>query len=799
MLKLFLVIFLPLLLFSSLIFSYTYYDGQKDYLNLLKTAENAGFSKLQKKIISENFQHIVSDLLFLAEEHELLALLDGSKEFTHNDLAKDYRSFSLKQRIYDQIRFLDETGQEIIRIDFNNGSPILRPEKQLQNKRNRYYFQETMRLGKGGIFTSPLDLNMEHGKVELPHKPMIRFGTPVFDSSGRKRGIIILNFLGEVLLNNLRSTSAKETREVSLLNSDGYWLISPTQENVWGFMFQDKQDRNIKNLYPKIWQRVYHEEEGQFLSNEGLVTFTTVYPLKEIKTPLNEVGNQEKEVITNKKAPLFWKVIYQIPPEIIDEHSAQKLRWYVSLYLIFILCSFFGCYYVARLYFHRQQTEQALHQSERNLAKAQEIAHVGSWEWDTKSGEIIWSDETYRIFGIQREDIQPTLEIIEKVMSPDDKKEHKRKVNEAVNKTGVFEMEYSINRPDGSNRVVFARGEVVKNRAGEITRLIGSVQDITERKKFEDALKKAHVKLEERVKARTAELASLNKNLEKRVSTEIETRRKQEQLMIQQSKMAAMGEMVSSIAHQWRQPLNGLGLLVQDIQDSYEYKELNQKYIDDTVEKSMGLIQFMSSTIDDFRNFFKPSKEKSLFSVDIAIQEVLTLLSSQLIHHEIKVQTFCDKTEIKNNELDKNTCCEDKESIISGYPNEFKQVLVNIVNNAREAITEKKLKEPDTDKRLTNKIAIKCLRSKEAVVINIKDNAGGIPEKILDRIFEPYFTTKEEGKGTGIGLYMSKVIIEQNMGGSLTVENGKEGAVFTISLKKEDSLKATTNNADGTA
>ncbi|KJR41625.1 PAS sensor protein [Candidatus Magnetoovum chiemensis] len=263
------------------------------------------------------------------------------------------------------------------------------------------------------------------------------------------------------------------------------------------------------------------------------------------------------------------------------------------------------------------------------------------------------------------------------------------------------------------------------------------------------------------------ELRELNMNLEKKVKQEIEKRRQKEQLLLQQSKMAAMGEMIGAIAHQWRQPLNSLAIIVQDIEDAYEYGELNKEYLSDTVVKSMNQIKFMSKTIDDFRNFFIPSKEKSLFNVKDAIENVISIVNPQLKNNDIAINIQCDDI---NEDL----------LIVSGFPNEFKQVIINLINNAKDAILDKTTKVHI--KNYYGRITIKILIEHDNVVINVIDNAGGIGENIIERIFEPYFTTKEESKGTGIGLYMSKTIVEKNMGGKLFVENIKNGASFYIKL-----------------
>ena len=260
----------------------------------------------------------------------------------------------------------------------------------------------------------------------------------------------------------------------------------------------------------------------------------------------------------------------------------------------------------------------------------------------------------------------------------------------------------------------------------------------------------------------------INKILKQRVEKDLEIIRKKDSILIQQSRQAAMGEMIGNIAHQWRQPLNALGLTVQKIKMFYDEDMLTSQNLDKSIDKSIMLINKMSTTIDDFRNFFKTDKLKKEFNVKEAIDEVLNLIDASLNNNNITM-------DISN--VDENT-------ILLGYKNELEQVLLNIINNAKDALVEQNIcdKSDSTSCHQKPKIEIKTSLLKDNIYIVIADNAGGIPHDIINKIFEPYFTTKGQGKGTGIGLYMSKMIIENNMDGELSVQNSEDGAIFTIKL-----------------
>ena len=251
----------------------------------------------------------------------------------------------------------------------------------------------------------------------------------------------------------------------------------------------------------------------------------------------------------------------------------------------------------------------------------------------------------------------------------------------------------------------------------------------------------------------TKKLNEVYQEQEEKISEGVKQLREKDHMIIKQSRQAAMGEMIGNIAHQWRQPLNSIGVIVQNIEDAYNYDELTKEYMVEKINNVMTLLSYMSHTIDDFRNFFKPDKEKQSFSIAESVRSSLSFMDANFSHNNIKVDVDVVE-DIK----------------IWGYPNEYAQVLLNILNNARDIIKEREIK--------YGEIKIRVNASYSRSVVEIEDNGGGIRPDVIEKIFEPYFTTKE--MGTGLGLYMSKMIVEKNMGGELKVENRGDGAVFTL-------------------
>jgi PAS domain S-box-containing protein len=373
-------------------------------------------------------------------------------------------------------------------------------------------------------------------------------------------------------------------------------------------------------------------------------------------------------------------------------------------------------------------------QNERTLEMLQfAIDHFhDSSIWIKESGDIVYVNQTTKDqTGFSEEEL-----LIIKIWSlaPEMQKEQFALFWEKLEKYGKTTFETVFKRKDGSSYPVEISASLIEYDGESYA--ITFDRDITHRVVTHQKLKQ------------------YNSELQAKVQAEMIKRLDDQKMLIQQSKMAAMGDMIGAIAHQWRQPLNAISVIVQQVSDDYEYNELTKETLTHNVNNVLMKIEYMSKTIDDFRHFFRPDKEMVYFDVKAEIEHALSIISAKIKNHAITITI------------------PDESFTVLGYANEFKQVILNILSNAHDAIL---------DRQKNSALKGEIIISLEDQTIKISDNGGGIPAHVAERIFEPYFTTKGEN-GTGIGLHMCKRIIEDNMRGHLSYQHINEGTQMSITL-----------------
>ncbi len=303
----------------------------------------------------------------------------------------------------------------------------------------------------------------------------------------------------------------------------------------------------------------------------------------------------------------------------------------------------------------------------------------------------------------------------------------------------IKNLEIKISHKNGENIWILVNAHRYYDLANRFAGIEGTFKDITEQKHYQ------------------VELIKQTELQEQRISEGIKQLRQKDALMLQQAKMAQMGEMISMIAHQWRQPLATIGAISQNLKLSTMLGEpIGTAVLNEKLTSINSHVNMLSETIDDFRNFFRPDKERNDVVLDEVIRKAIDVLESSITTNAVDITLNLNLT-----------------TPIQSFQNELLQVLINLISNAVDAFDKKQL-----DKHIT----IESVNIDNAFVITVSDNAGGIKEDVIDKIFDPYFSTKEIKNGTGLGLYMSKTIIEEHCQGSLSAKNSDVGAVFTLTL-----------------
>jgi signal transduction histidine kinase len=362
-----LLIFLPAALVTGgVVLALVYQDRANE--RILYEQAGAHLVDLHADIITRELKAVQSDLLYLAKQKPLADFLSNGRT-SKAELEDEYILFCGQKAVYDQIRYLDATGQERIRVNYDNGKPAAVADKELQPKGDRYYFTQTMHLERGEVFVSPFDLNVEHGEIEQPMKPVIRFATPVFDRDGAKRGIVILNYLGAALITRLAQVSVSFPGKAQLLNADGYFLMGATPSDEWGFMFGNK--RTFATYHPEAWEHIAGNERGQFDTAQGLFTFRALAPgarkplAPSPPAPLPRNGGEGGVDPDAADARLI--VVSHVSPDVLTQRTTLLLHRLLLLYGVALLLLLGLAWYLGYVGALRREHERQLADSEGRL------------------------------------------------------------------------------------------------------------------------------------------------------------------------------------------------------------------------------------------------------------------------------------------------------------------------------------------------------------------------------------------------------------------------------------------------
>ena len=385
--------------------------------------------------------------------------------------------------------------------------------------------------------------------------------------------------------------------------------------------------------------------------------------------------------------------------------------------------------------------EDQLKQSEARFRAFFENNTAAMLQIDPITKNIINANEAAsRFYGYNHEEFKKLKAYDINILAPDEIDQKMIQVMTSSSQTFIFQHRLA----NGESREVEVYVSPITTETEK--QLFLTIYDVSEREANKRHLEESK-----------AQLARINKTLEEKVNTELRRSREKDHLLIQQSRHAVLGEMIGNIAHQWRQPLNEVAILINDLEDAFTFGVLNKAYFEKTMKTVYRRLKFMSNTIDDFSKMYTDDFKKETFSPKSQIEKLIQFATGSSQKNKIQIRFMFD---------------EDFE--VLGYPNMLSHVLFNMLNNSRDIFVERKIEKPE--------IWIKLEKRETDYCITLLDNGKGIDGEIIDKIFDPYFTTKNTKKGSGLGLYMAKSMIEKQMDGQIEIQNQREGAEFKITL-----------------
>ncbi|WP_448267554.1 ATP-binding protein [Nostoc sp. DSM 114159] len=850
LIKNFLIVFLPLSALVGVVIATIYYQQVQTEQVLLKTNELRKVD-LQTKVISGDFHSVVSDLMVISKQNELQRILEGVGR--QQALSQEFLLFSGYKKLYDQIRFLDRSGKEIVRVNFNKGEPGIVPEEKLQVQIKRYWFNDTFRLNQGQVFVSPLDLNIERGQVEQPLKPMIRFGTPVFDNRGQKRGIVVLNYFGAKLLDNFNQAFANAPSQGMLLNADGYWLKGAKPEDEWGFMFPDRKNRTFGKTFPQAWQRISQQESGQFQTTEGMFTFTTVYPLLEGQKSSTGAGQafapSQNQIDTKS---YHWKIVSWVSPETLTTKSNRFLSQLLPLYAGLVGLIGIGSWLLARASVNRNIAQIELRQSEVELRKLVEREKIlktrlssqirNSLDLNTilstVVGEVrqLLQIDQCQFFWCYQEDESTSLELSQQACAPDLTEplgcspiQNVEALSEAVMQGNLLCFDdiaadswldfksrnllvtlgfkslliVSVQTQSGrSGVIVCEHSRELRPWSDDEVEIIRGVAD-----QLAIAIDQAQLYNQSRAAtaAATAQAEQLNKVLHNLKQTQAQ--------LIQTEKMSSLGQLVAGVAHEINNPVNFIyGNLTHVSEYTLGLLELIELYQKSNAH-STPEVQAHIEAIDF--EFMAEDLPKILVSMKMGanrIREIVLSLRnfSRLDEADMKpvnIHQGIDSTLLILQNRFKQTPGNNGIEIVKEYGDiplvecyagQLNQVFMNLISNAIDALDSYDSKRTLEDiEAKPSQIVIRTeLRNSDYITVQIADNGPGMTEVVKQKLFDPFFTTKAAGKGTGLGLAISaQIVTEKHNGAIWCISEPGQGAEFWVEIPICQSRELATTSA----
>ncbi|VAW99491.1 diguanylate cyclase/phosphodiesterase (GGDEF & EAL domains) with PAS/PAC sensor(s) [hydrothermal vent metagenome] len=784
---------------------------------------------LARETITAELNNVVSDLIFLSNINELRAVLANPSSPYLKNLERELLIFSRIKKRYDQIRYIAQDGQEIVRINYHNGEAVKVAKTTLMNKANDDFFKQALAIKPEQIHLSSLDRNVKQEAIETPHKPVIRFATPLINAQGQKRGILVFNILGNSLLPNFTPQATTNTDRIHLLNQEGYWLRSPYSDAP-GLKFDRK--RSFAISYPLAWQQISANLSGSFENSAGLFSYSTIYPVWPTAKPSKEIQS--------------WKIVSLAPMALIKEYTISSLFFNNILFGAFALLIIIWSFVTAKIRVSHKKIK-AQNEYEQRFRKTLESIQLAAISLDDKGKVQFCNNYLLKKIGFKHEDVI-NKEWIDNFIEEAEKEKMKEILANAMAGSLCSIHETKIKTRGGDTRLFSWNNTLSYDANDRVCGLTCIGEDITEQHHREEQLRilsraveqspapviltntdgvieYVNSKFTELTGYTAAEAIGNNPSILKSGETNSEeyrdlwetidsgkewhglfhNRRKNGELYWEYTTISPIRNPDGEITH--------FLAIKEDITEKRRLEnEVKQRNRELAQAQALAVVGRMSSMIaHDLRNPLSSIKmglqifgkrvdkqheqswnEEAKELRQIALEQVRYMeniladllqfsrpdaLNSEWLSINKLLDLTVSTTEknIKEHKAKVTTDYQAKLPMVYGDATKLRQVFSNLILNALQA-TENIERKPE----IRIKTSMELLNSKMKVKVEFSDNGLGLDSEQADILFEPFYTTK--AKGTGLGLAIVKRILDQHYGEISLASSPNGGACVVVIL-----------------
>lgn len=827
-----LLLFVPLVLLIVGLMTLHYWFYTSAERSKLEESQTLGV-ELSHKVIADNLDLVVSEVRFLGNHIQQRVTWEYLSTAERQEIQLFLRTFNRYQTWFDQIRYFDLMGNEVVRINQNQGRAEAVPKEELQNKSDRYYFAKLQQLERGQVYISPLDLNVEGDQVELPVKPMIRVGVAIHSLEGRKVGYLLVNYYGQQLINDFNQVSGHIPGQMLLVNPNGYWLISPDEGLNWGFMLD--HNKRFLDRYPSEWVGMLINQKGQFESANGLFTYDTVYPYR--------TSVQDNEMALNLEAEsYFWKVISFAPNASLNEPRRQFFRRNGFVYLFSLFLAFVSAGFITQA---RQRHEDQLLQTtyERSFRHVLENIQLAAVTLDPWGRISFCNDYFVTLSGYSRAELlgwdwvnllaEGQYRSGDYTLFLDQLRQHQLPEH----------SEHSLRTKNDQLRLLDWTNTYIFDSDGEVSSVTLIGRDITEQRDIEDQLVKLSMAVEqspntvmitdpqgliEYVNPMFTQLTGYQpgevighrpsvlqsgetrpdeyRDLWHTISAGetwqgmFKNRKKNGEFYWEKTVISPIFDTNDEIRHYLsvKEDVTKQLLLEQEIEQQREESRKNRELA------AVG--QMANMVAHDLRNPLSSikmglqilSKDKML-PMDASVRELMSISQEQVRYMEgiltdlmsysrptnpeqqwLTLERLMETTvislqkQIQQQRVEVVEYYQKGVPMLYGDPVQLRQVFTNLLLNAIQAVDG--IEQP----RIELNLSLLMTDTEPKVQITVSDNGPGIDPCLTTKVFEPFYTSK--AKGTGLGLAIVRQRVELH-GGSIRLTNAREGGTrATVTL-----------------